>query len=112
MLNYSLEASQLIEFVDLLQDKDNTLVGEHGIKLSGGQRQKIALARALYVNSPILVFDEATSSLDTETELNIMSSISKLKGEKTILIIAHRLSTLDYCDEIYEIKNTKLKIYI
>ena len=95
--------------MSLLPNKDNTFVGEHGIKLSGGQRQRISLARALYINSPILVFDEATSSLDTLTESNIMSSIKKLKGEKTILIVAHKLSTLDYCDSIYEIKTLSFK---
>ena len=108
LLNYSIEASQLTEFVDSLPNKVNTFVGEHGVRLSGGQRQRIALARALYINPAILVFDEATSSLDSQTEMEIMSSIRKLKGEKTILIIAHRLSTLDYCDVIYEVKDRKI----
>lgn len=107
-LDYSLKASQLDEFINTLPDQINTFVGEYGVRLSGGQRQRIALARALYINPPILVFDEATSSLDTKTEKEIMSSIKKLKGKKTILIIAHRLSTLEYCDEIYEVKESKV----
>ena len=74
-------------------------MGEHGVRLSGGQKQRIALARALYLNPKILVLDEATSALDNTTEVDIMQSIKELKGEKTILIIAHRLSTLKYCDE-------------
>ena len=108
LLKYSIEASQLEEFITSLPNNIETFVGDYGVRLSGGQRQRIALARALYLNPPILVFDEATSSLDSRTEVEIMSAIKKLKGEKTIFIIAHRLSTLEYCDEIYELKNNKL----
>ena len=80
-LEYSVKASQLDEFINTLPDNLETYVGEHGVRLSGGQRQRIALARALYINPPILVFDEATSSLDSQTEVEIMSSIKKLKVE-------------------------------
>ena len=81
----------------------DTKVGERGVQLSGGQRQRIGLARALYHNPQILVLDEATASLDVDTESKVMKSIYKLKGQKTIIIIAHRLSTLENCDSVYEI---------
>ena len=93
------------KFLDGSKDGINTLVGEKGVKISGGQKQRIGLARALYKNSSFLVLDEATSSLDIETESEIMKSIKNLDKKLTILIIAHRLNTLSYCDRVYEIKN-------
>ena len=76
--------------------------------MSGGQRQRIAIARALYNNPELLIFDEATASLDSKTERELMKSIYNLKGEKTIIMIAHRLTTLKNCDKIFEIKNGNL----
>ena len=90
-------------FVNNLELGLDTKVGERGVQLSGGQRQRIGIARALYHNPQILVLDEATASLDVDTESKIMKSIYKLKGQKTIIIIAHRLSTLENCDSVYEI---------
>ena len=107
-ISYALKAAQLDDFIKYLPDGVNTFVGEGGVKLSGGQRQRIALARALYVNPSILIFDEATSSLDSSTEFEVMNAINKLQGKKTILMIAHRLSTLKNCDEIFELTNGKL----
>ena len=101
----ALEAAQLAEFVRSLKDEINTVVGEHGVRLSGGQRQRIGIARALYRDPDILFLDEATSSLDMETERAVMDSIHKLSGEKTCIIITHRLSTIENCDDIYEIAN-------
>ena len=75
------------------------------MKLSGGQRQRIALARAFYHGRNVLVMDEATSALDNETEQEIVEEIERLKGKKTMIVIAHRLSTLQHCDRIYELKN-------
>ena len=86
----------------------NTLLGESGIQLSGGQRQRIALARAFYHNREILVMDEATSALDTETESEIVNEIKLLKGNKTLIVIAHRLSTVKHCDYIYKIDKGKI----
>ena len=83
-------------------------MGERGVQLSGGQRQRIGIARALYNKPQILVLDEATASLDTEIETKVMESIYDLKGKKTIIIIAHRLSTLKMCDKIFELKNGTL----
>ena len=85
----------------------DTMVGERGIRMSGGQRQRLAIARALYLDPQILVLDEATSALDAETETAVMESIDALQGEKTLLIIAHRLSTIRNCDMAYEIVNGK-----
>ena len=95
-----------------LDDQGSNLdsgVGERGIKLSGGQRQRIGIARALYKRSGLIIFDEATSSLDEQTETEIMDTIYNLDNELTIVLVAHRISTLKRCDEIYEMKNGSLK---
>ena len=101
----ALERAQLKEFVESLPDKLNTLVGERGVNFSGGQRQRVAIARALYDEPEILILDEATSALDNETEKAFMESIESLQGEKTIILVAHRLTTVRNCDRVYEIKN-------
>jgi len=104
----ALEQAQLKEFVERLPDQLETSVGERGVRLSGGQRQRIGIARALYHNPEILFMDEATSSLDNETEKEIMKAIDGLKGEKTLIIIAHRLSTIENCDVVFTINKGKL----
>jgi ABC-type multidrug transport system fused ATPase/permease subunit len=104
-LEKSIEDAQLSEFINALESGINTEVGERGVRLSGGQRQRIGIARALYNNPQILLLDEATSALDFETEKLIMESIYTLKKNKTIVIIAHRLTTLEFCDIIYELNN-------
>lgn len=101
----ALEQAQLEEFVKSLPHGLDTMVGERGVKLSGGQRQRIAIARALYENPDILVLDEATSALDSETESAVMESINALQGFKTLIIVAHRLTTIKNCNRIYEIEN-------
>jgi ABC-type multidrug transport system fused ATPase/permease subunit len=107
-VNKALFSAQLHDFVKSLPSGLYTKVGEAGVQLSGGQRQRIGIARALYENPEILVLDEATSSLDTKTEMELMKSIDLLKGKKTILIIAHRLNSLKGCDDIYEIKDGEI----
>tara|TARA_B110000503_G_scaffold11064_1_gene15036 strand:- start:2668 stop:4401 length:1734 start_codon:yes stop_codon:yes gene_type:complete len=107
-INQLIKDVQLEKFVGNLELGIETKVGERGVQLSGGQRQRIGLARALYNNPDILILDEATSALDTETEIEVMTSINNLKGIKTIVIIAHRKSTLNKCDLIYEIANSKI----
>ena len=104
----ALEEAELSQFVKGLPNKLDTIVGERGIKFSGGQRQRIAIARTLYYNPEILVLDEATSALDSETEKAVMDSINSLMGVKTLIIVAHRLSTIQNCDTIYEIKDGKV----
>ena len=101
----ALEKAQLLEFVKTLPNGLNTYVGDRGVRLSGGQRQRIGIARALYHDPEILVLDEATSALDNETEHAVMESIESLQGSKTILIIAHRLTTIRKADVIYEVVN-------
>ena len=103
----SLEMAHLKEFIEMQPKKLDTRVGEWGVKFSGGQRQRVAIARALYSNPQILVLDEATAALDTETETAVMESIEELQGYKTLIIVAHRLTTIKSCDKIYEIKNGK-----
>jgi len=105
----SLKLADLYDMINKLPDGIDTMVGENGINLSGGQRQRIAIARALFRESKLLILDEATSNLDNVTENKIMNSINTLKGKITMIIISHRLSILDSCDFIYEIKNNKLK---
>ena len=84
------------------------MVGERGIKISGGQRQRIGLARALYNSPKILVLDEATSALDEETEKNIMETILKIKKDITLIVVAHRLKTMQYCDRVIKLKNGEI----
>lgn len=103
----ALKEAQLEEFVKNLPDGLDTGVGERGVRLSGGQRQRIAIARALYDDPQILVLDEATSALDTETETAVMEAIDSLQGSKTMIIVAHRLSTIRNCNKIYEINGGK-----
>ena len=101
-------AAQLNDFVKTLPEGLETFVGEDGVRLSGGQRQRIGLARALYNNPALLVLDEATSALDSNTENDVMEAVLKLKNSKTIIIVAHRLSTLNNCDRIYKLENGKI----
>lgn len=101
----AVEEAQLKEFIESLSEGLDTEVGERGIRLSGGQRQRIGIARALYSNPEVLVLDEATSALDNETEKAVMDAIDSLSGSKTLIIIAHRLTTVENCDIKYEVKN-------
>ena len=96
----AIRAAQLEEFVAGLPNGLETVVGERGVRLSGGQRQRIGIARALYHDPAVLVLDEATSALDSATERGVMEAVEALHGSKTILIVAHRLSTVENCDRI------------
>lgn len=104
----ALEMAQLSDFVKGQPKGLNTKVGEWGVKFSGGQRQRVAIARALYTNPEILVLDEATAALDNETESALMEAIEALLGHKTLIVVAHRLTTIRRCDYIYEVKDGKM----
>jgi len=104
-----LQMAELYDFVAALPDKLETMVGERGVKLSGGQRQRIGIARALYYEPEVLILDEATSALDNETEKNITETILKLKGQITIIAIAHRVSTLEECDFKVKFENGRIE---
>ena len=104
----ALEEAQLADFVRELPEGLDTTIGERGVRLSGGQRQRIGIARALFTNPDVLVFDEATSALDNETEEAIMQSINALHGKKTMIIIAHRLTTIEGCDAVYRAGDGKI----
>lgn len=101
----------LADFIESLPQGYETRVGERGVRLSGGQRQRIGIARALYKQATVLVFDEATSALDMETEAAVMEAIRELPADLTVLIIAHRLTTVEYCDEIITIENGRPAIW-
>ncbi len=105
-----LKEAQLDEFIKTLPEGLDTGIGERGIRLSGGQRQRIGIARALYNNPEVLILDEATSALDNDTEAAIMESINRLHGKKTLIIIAHRLQTIEKCDMVYRVENGKAMI--
>ncbi|MBP3352773.1 MAG: ABC transporter ATP-binding protein [Lachnospiraceae bacterium] len=105
-----LKEAQLDEFVKTLPEGLDTGIGERGIRLSGGQRQRIGIARALYEDPEVLIMDEATSALDNDTEAAIMASINRLHGKKTLVIIAHRLQTIEKCDIVYRVEDGKAMI--
>lgn len=105
----ALRQAQLYDFVDTLPEGLDTYVGDRGVRLSGGQRQRIGIARALYHDPEILILDEATSALDNDTEAAVMEAIESLHGEKTMIIIAHRLTTIRNADVIYEVANGKVE---
>jgi len=105
MLWKALCEAQLEKFVKSLPDGLDTVIGDRGVKLSGGQRQRIGIARALYGNPQVLILDEATSALDNDTEREVMSAIDSLHGTRTLIVIAHRLTTIKKCDKIYEVGN-------
>ena len=102
------EKARISEFVEKLDFKYDTLVGENAIRISGGQRQRIALARAFYFKKSVLFLDEATSALDSYTEKLVMESISELDNEVTVIIIAHRLNSLSFCDRVISLKKGKI----
>lgn len=103
-----LEEAQLKTFVEELPEGLETTIGDRGVRISGGQRQRLGIARALYHNPEILVFDEATSALDGDTEAAVMEAVNSFHGKKTMVIIAHRLNTIAKCDIIYKVENEKI----
>tara|TARA_B100001564_G_scaffold360073_1_gene385498 strand:+ start:9560 stop:10840 length:1281 start_codon:yes stop_codon:yes gene_type:complete len=107
---FSIEKSGLKKFINSLSHGLDTIVGERGVKLSGGQKQRIGIARALYKNPSILFLDEGTSALDDKTEKGIIESIRLISNHKTIIMISHKLSTLKYCDKVYEINKNKIEL--
>ena len=100
--------ARLLELISRLPNGLDTKIGESGVRVSGGERQRIALARALYYNQDVIIMDEATSALDTDTEKKVINEISNLKVNKTLILIAHRLTTLKNCDMIYKLENGKI----
>jgi len=107
-VNKAISLSQLKEFVEKLPNGIETLIGEKGSKISGGQMQRIAIARSLYRNNDLLILDESTNSLDLLTEKKFLEDLKNLKKICTILIVSHNLNTLKICDDVYEIKDKKI----
>jgi ABC-type multidrug transport system fused ATPase/permease subunit len=107
-INIALKQARLSELVDMMPQGVDTMLGERGARLSGGQRQRIALARAFYHGRSILVMDESTSALDSETESEIIKEIKQLKGHITLIVIAHRLATVQHCDRIYRLETGEI----
>ncbi len=106
----AMKEAQLYDFVSGLPEGLDTMIGEGGVRLSGGQRQRIGIARALYSRPEVLILDEATSALDNDTETAVMEAIDNLSGSKTLIIIAHRLTTIRNCDIVYRVENGKITI--
>ena len=105
-----LKEAQLDDYVRSLPHGLDTGIGERGIRISGGQRQRIGIARALYNDPQIMIFDEATSALDNDTERAIMDAIERLHGKKTLIIVAHRLTTIEHCDHVYKVVNRAFRM--
>jgi ATP-binding cassette, subfamily B, bacterial PglK len=108
LVKKSIKDADLFEYVSKLERGLDTVIGERGIKLSGGQKQRLAIARALYKQASVIVFDEATSALDIETEFNVMNVVKNFSKDITIIIVAHRIETLKFCDTLYEISNGEI----
>ena len=104
----SIRQASLNDIVEKLPQGIDTFIGERGIRLSGGQRQRIAIARAFYFDKSVFIMDESTSALDNETEEEIVQEIKLLKGKKTLIVIAHRHSTIKYCDIIHKLENGRI----
>jgi ABC-type multidrug transport system fused ATPase/permease subunit len=104
----AIKAAQLEEFVASLPDGLETIVGERGVRLSGGEHQRIGIARALYHDPAVLVLDEATSALDAAAEQGVMQAVTALHGSKTLVIVAHRISTVAQCDRLYRLEQGKV----
>ena len=107
-LNDAIEMAQLSRVISDLPDGIDTLIGENGVRLSGGQRQRVALARAFYYKREIIIMDEATSALDNETEREVLDAIKQLHGIRTLIVIAHRLTTIQYCDVVYKLEQGRI----
>jgi len=107
-LKRAVRQAQLEAYIQTMPNGLETMVGEKGTKLSGGQLQRVGIARALYHNPDVLVLDEATSALDQQTEQEVMQAINKLQGKKTMIIVAHRISTLKHCDRIYHLRHGEI----
>ena len=108
LVSKAINAAQLEKFVASLPEGLETLVGERGVRLSGGQRQRIGIARALYHDPAVLVLDEATSSLDAAAERSVMDAVTRLQGSKTLLIVAHRMTTVEHCDRLYRLEQGRI----
>jgi ATP-binding cassette subfamily B protein len=108
-VKYAAQKAQIAQTIESWERQYQTLVGERGVRLSGGQRQRIGIARALYKKANVIVFDEATSALDNETEAAVMEAINAIGDDITVLMVAHRLTTLERCDQILEIQNGRIK---
>ena len=105
----AIKTAMLTDFVESLPNGLDTIVGERGVRLSGGQRQRLGIARALYPNPSVLVMDEATSALDNKTESMIMDAIANLKKDRTLIMVAHRLSTVKDCDRLYYLREGEIE---
>ena len=110
LVQHAARQAQIDEFIQQQELKYQALVGERGVRLSGGQRQRIGIARALYKRASVLIFDEATSALDSETEQAVMQSIEMLSRELTIILIAHRVTTVARCEAVYEVADGKIRL--
>jgi len=108
-VRFAAQRAHIAETIESWPEQYETNVGERGIELSGGQRQRIGIARALYKQADVIILDEATSALDNKTEQTITQAIEALGRDITILTVAHRLTALDHCSEIYELRDGKLK---